>query len=302
MSTTRWKDTETTNLDRAIELLTDDVINDERVASLTWENWRLSKAFQVNQSIRMNGREISFNLINYAYDQITTGARPIEDRTVRKTGFIIAYFNGVSVNYIIDQNSSAQKMLRKLLSYTGRNEVEKNTYDFPNDFFVWLISKVYNSENIIESDNENLFNLRLESIKGFRGDTEDSQTKVSADGESVMNIISTLSFLLESRRLNQIKLNLSYSGHENISLVLKSDVVSAYFNSYQGVFENDEENLRTAKLYLLIYLELLTILDQEYQSDLANDIWNRDVYINFMNNVAENLTEKINRKIDSLNE
>ena len=209
MSTTRWSDTETSLLDSAIALLMDPVSIEDKAANISWENWNFTKVFTDNQSMQLNGRNIQYNMIKCTYDQISTGERPLEDRTVRKSVFIIAYHNGISINYIIDQNSSAQKMLRKLLSYTGKNEIEKNVFSFSNDFFVWLISKVYNSDNVIESNNDNLSDLQLESIKGFRGDTEDSQTKVSATGESVMNIISTLSFLLESRRLNQIKLELS---------------------------------------------------------------------------------------------
>lgn len=302
MSTTRWSDTETNQLDSAIALLIDSVPNEEKTTNISWENWSFSKAFPENQSVEMNGRNIQYNMIKCTYDQISAGERPLEDRTVRKSVFIIVYHNGISINYIIDQNSSAQKMLRKLLSYTGKNEIERNVFSFSNDFFVWLISKVYNSDNVIESNNANLSDLQLESIKGFRGDTEDSQTKVSATGESVMNIISTLSFLLESRRLNQIKLELSYADHENISLILKKDSIAIDFKPYQGAFEQEPPDSITAKLYLLVYLEILPIIEQEYQSDVADDVWSKTAYIDFMNNVAKNLTEKIAAKIESLNE
>ena len=301
MSTTRWSDTETSLLDSAIALLMDPVSIEDKAANISWENWNFTKVFTDNQSMQLNGRNIQYNMINCTYDQISTGERTLEDRTVRKSVFIIAYHNGISINYIIDQNSSAQKMLRKLLSYTGKNEIEKNVFSFSNDFFVWLISKVYNSDNVIESNNDNLSDLQLESIKGFRGDTEDSQTKVSATGESVMNIISTLSFLLESRRLNQIKLELSYADHENISLILKKDCVAIDFKPYQGVYDQDPPDSITAKLYLLVYLEILPIIEQEYQSNVADDVWSNIAYINFMNNVAQNLTEKITAKISTLN-
>lgn len=301
MSTTRWSDTETSLLDSAIALIMDPVSIEDKAANIFWENWNFTKVFTDNQSMQLNGRNIQYNMIKCTYDQISTGERPLEDRTVRKSVFIIAYHNGISINYIIDQNSSAQKMLRKLLSYTGKNEIEKNVFSFSNDFFVWLISKVYNSDNVIESNNDNLSDLQLESIKGFRGDTEDSQTKVSATGESVMNIISTLSFLLESRRLNQIKLELSYADHENISLILKKDCVAIDFKPYQGVYDQDPPDSITAKLYLLVYLEILPIIEQEYQSNVADDVWSNIAYINFMNNVAQNLTEKITAKISTLN-
>lgn len=244
MSTTRWSDTETNLLDSAITLLIDPVVAEDKVINISWENWHFTKAFVDNQSMQLNGRNIQYNMVKCTYDQISDGERPIEDRTVRKSVFIIVYHNGISINYIIDQNSGAQKMLRKLLSYTGKNEIEKNVFSLSNDFLVWLISKVYNSENIIESNNDNLSDLQLESIKGFRGDTEDSQTKVSATGESVMNIISTLSFLLESRRLNQIKLELSYADHESISLILKKESVAIDFKPYQGSFDQESSDRR----------------------------------------------------------
>lgn len=59
---------------------------------------------------------------------------------------------------------------------------------------MWLISKVYGKENTISSENEELSDLIIDSIKGFKGDTEDLLAKVSMSGESVMNIISALSF------------------------------------------------------------------------------------------------------------
>ena len=299
MSTPRWLDTETTSLDSAITLLIDSVAGDDKIANISWDNWNFTKVFEENQLMRLNGRDIKFNMIKCTYDQIGAGERPIEDRTVRKSAFIIVYHNGISINYIIDRNSNAQKMLRKLLSYTGKNEIEKSGYSFSNDFFIWLISKVYVSDNVIESNN-NLSYLQLESIKGFRGDIEDLQTQVSATGEAVMNIISTLSFLLESRRLNQIKLELSYAEHENISLILKKESVAIDFKPYQGIFEQESEDCITAKLYLLVYLEILPIIEQEYQSNVVDDIWSKEAYIDFMQNVAKNLTEKITEKITSL--
>lgn len=302
MVTTCWSDTQTDSLNRAIELLTDHVPNEDKSSTIAWQNWCFEKVFDTNQSMNLNGRNIEYNMIKCTYDQVSAGPRRVEDRTVSKSIFIIVYDNGASINYIIDQNTSAQKILRKLLSYTGKNEIEKNAYSFSNNFFVWLINKVYNSDNIIESNNHNLPNLQLESIKGFRGDTEDSQTKVSATGESVMNIISTLSFLLESRRLNQIKLELSYSDHESISLILKTDAIAIDFKPYQGSFEQEISDSITAKLYLLVYLEILPIIEQQYQSDVADNIWSNNAYIDFMNNVAKNLTEKITAKINTLNE
>ncbi len=302
MATRRWRDDETVSLDEALTLLLDDVPDENKSSGNYWKNMKTKKVFSENQSINLNGRNIRYNLVKCSYDQISAGIGPIEDRTVHKSANIIAYFTGSTVKYIITQNSRSQKLLRMLLSYTGRNELLEDDFELTNDFFIWLISKVYNTENVIESDNDNLSYLQLDTIKGFKGDVEDEQTKVSASGESVMNVISALSFLLESKRLKQIKLDLRYGEHENVSLILKNNSIMLDLKSYQGIYEQDSPDELISKLYLLIYLEILPIIEQEYRSNVDDDIWNKKAYIDFMKTLAETISKKIDDKIEALSE
>ena len=193
------------------------------------------------------------------------------------------------------------KLLRKMLKYSGRNEISKNSFDIESDFFVWLISKVYTGESIIETESETLGNISLDTIKGFKGDTEDLLNKVSATGESVINIISTLSFLLESKNLNQIKLDLEYRNHENIELVLTNNgTVTTALERYQGEYEELDEDELLTKLYLLIYIEILPLLVQAYKTDIDNDNWNSQKNIEFLKMVAADLSQKVETRIDML--
>lgn len=301
MATTRWIDMQETSFDKAIKLLCDDVEDDSKNLSIYRKNWRLSKTFSSNKSVRINGRNIEYNVIKYSYEQVAFVTPPGEDRVISKSGMIIVYHSGTAINYIVDQNSQAQKMLRKLLSYTGKNEIQKNTFEFSNDFFIWLINRVYNKLYTIENTADETMTLQLDAIKGVKGDTEDSQTKVSADGEAVMNVISTLSFLLESGKLNQIKLDLNYTNHANISLNLQQSTVSVDQKFYQGIYDQDGDDCCMAELYLLIYLEILPILEQEYRTEIVEKTWGKDAYIQFMNSVANTLNEKIQAKIKSIN-
>lgn len=298
-ATTRWKDTIATDFDDTVNKLTDAVLLDEQNTSISWGNWTLGREFQDNQHITICGRDVEYNFVKYSYDQTTINTFSMDDRTIRKTGFIIPYKSGGVISYIIDQNTSALKLLRKLLSYTNRNELNKSTFEFKDDFFMWLIYRVYNENINIEMVPQDK-TLSIDSIKGFKGNTEDSLTQVSATGESVMNIISTLSFILESSSLNQVKLDLSYTDHTNVSLKLQRGTVNIYFEEYQGVFEYESEEQRIAKLYLTVYLEILPYLIQEYTSDIANEAWNNDTKIYFMRNVASKLSEKVQNRIATL--
>ena len=298
-STTRWRDTVVENIDQAIQKLIDDVTEEEKVTNIIWENWSIQKCFTDNKTIKLNGKDIKFNYITYAYDQVDTTN---ENKTARKDGFIIVYSTGYDVNYIIDQNSYAMKLLRKLLSYNGRNELERGNFDFSNDFFSWLIYRVYNKNCNIEVFLEKEKKLTVDTIKGIKRDTLDLQTQVTASGEAVMNIISTLAFLLESRNFNQIKLDLNYTDHSNVSLALQKGTVNVLMNEYSGIFEDDTPEEKIAKAYLLIYLEILPILFQEYYTDIGNDVWNEEVYKQFLKSVGETIREKIDNRIASFDD
>lgn len=299
MATTRWKDTVTSDIDTALLLLMRKVENDNRSSVMSRENWTSEKVFAENRNITLFGNEIIFNVIRFAYDKITTCG--VDVNVIPQSGNIIVYSANNSLNYIIDKNTDAKLILRKLLSYTGKNEIDSNKFEFDCDFFLWLINRVYYANNSIDVNDKNEFELELKSIKGFSGDTEYLQTKVSATGESVMNIISTLSFFLESRKLKQINLALKYKSHDSIELILKSGTLEVDYKSYSGSFEDDGRDELIAKLYLMSYMEIVPVLIQEYRTDIENDLWNKERYVEFMNNVANTLKEKIEAKTTAIN-
>lgn len=301
MITTRWTENGSKDLDTIIEILLDIPSNDLLNDSTAYINWNIEKKFDNNKKIQLNNRDIEYNLIKYSYDQVSPGGQPVEDRTVYKDGFIIIYWNGSHVSYIISRNSDGLKLLRKMLKYSGKNEISKNVFEIDSDFFVWLISKVYIGENIIETQNEILGNISLDTIKGFKGDTEDLLTKVSASGESVINIISTLSFLLESKNLNQIKIDLEYRKHANIELVLTNKgTISTDLLQYQGEDDTLDSDEKLSRVYLVIYIEILPILLQVYNSEKENNEWNAIKNIEFLKKVAEDLSDKVEKRIDIL--
>lgn len=95
---------------------------------------------------------------------------------------------------------------------------------------------------------------------------------------------------------------MKYTDHSNISLGLQKGTVNAIINEYSGVYEELTHEERIANLYLLIYLEILPALFQEYYTDIGNDAWNKEVYKNFLKSVGERLREKIDSRISSFDE
>lgn len=297
--TTRWLDTTDNTLDQIITKIlepTDDKAFPNRTSSI---NVVTNKAFDENKTFIFDGRNIYYNLINYFYDSVVSGESPIEDRTTLVKGTIIVYSNGTKVNYIIDKNSSSLTELRWLIGYTGRGEIEKNKSSFDSKLFVWVISKLFNSDNVfdITQRTRDDITLSLDSVIGFKGQTDDLISYVSADGDSVLNILSTLSFLLESKMLQQIKLRLEFADHANIEVTLKdTQTISVNLRRYIGPYDDYGKNQLICELYLLVYLEIIPHLTNIYRVE-EGTLWDAEAEKNFLQSVGAKLIEKVAERV-----
>ena len=65
--------------------------------------------------------------------------------------------------------------------------------------------------------------------------------------------------MLESRKLNQVILNMSYNAHENVKVKLQKSTVELD-RPYLGDFNNEPTNEEIlGKVYLLLYFEILPL-------------------------------------------
>lgn len=299
MQTTRWLDKESNRFNDIINRILN--FRENENIETGEKNFKIDKVFSEDQTITLNSREITFNKLNISYDIVDAGEQPEEDRTTKREDFLIVYTTGINVNYIINKNSTASTLIRKLNGYTGKNQLEKNMSKLDNEFFIWLISKVYNRENNIEISED--VNIKINSIKGLKGNTDDLLNKVTADGETIMNVISTLSFLLESNNISQIKTDIEYKEHQHISLTLnKTLTIDTDLKDYSGTLLTKEKELAFTELLLLIYIELIPNLFQVYQQEIREEIWGPKKYIEFIEKVGEDVSERIEEKVNAYRE
>lgn len=298
ITTTRWSDEVNTDISHIESILLSDHPDELSDTSISYINWKIEKKFEDNLKMILNGREVEFNYYSFSVDKVPSG---MPDDTVRRTGFIIPYCSLGKIRYIIDRNSDAQTLLRKMLFYSKKGEIVRNNVPVSGDMFVWLINKVYKGENLLESESESLKNLSIDSIRGFKGNTEDSLTKVSTSGETVMNIISSLSFLIESQNLNQITLDVAYGKHSNIEVSLsKRATVATSIDRYLGELNQKESHEIVATLLLLLYSEILPIIIQNYQTEIEATQWGQGKCVEFLQEVANDLAEKVKLRIEDL--
>ena len=301
MPITRFEDETGANLSTIEKVLLTEHKDELSNTGTSYVNWSIKKQFTDDKKEIFNGKEITYNLFTFSFIQIPMGLTIDDDSVTTRTGFIIPYEVNGKVKYIIDKNSSALTIIRKMLLYTKNGAVKKSNIKFVPDEFVWMISRVYNGENILEGGSDNLGNVVLNSIRGFKGDTEDSLTTISAEGESVMNIISTLSFLIESKNLHQISIDFSYRKHTNVGITLNNrESIFVWEERYTGELLQSGFYERISKIILLLYTEVIPIITQNYQDDEDSNAWNQSKCIEFLQNVANELSEKVKSRIEDL--
>lgn len=301
-STTRWLDNSETTLNEVVEQLMSDneELNNEGGGRYT--NIQKEKSFIQNQTVTIDNRNIEYNVVDFSMNFITPGMTEIDEQSSVIRGMIIVYTDGGKVQYIINRNSDALKLLRKLLGYTGKNEIIENKLIFNDDALMWFVKTVFTKENEFSFTDlqQNEQSLIINSIIGVRGETKD-ENKLSAHGDTVLKLISTLSFILESNLLKQIILRIEYTGHENIELRLNDKgVVSVDTDSYIGNYEDLDINPKKAQLLLLVYLDVLPKLRQAYLSEKADQNWETADKNTFFELIENKLFERLQERKDQV--
>lgn len=297
--TTRWIDTTDNNLVQILTRFLEETEEKCHEDKASYININVTKAFDKNKTFEFNDKKVEYNLINYTYDSVYPGNEPLEDRKSPVNGKIIVYYKSNKLNYIIDKNTNALTELRWLIGYKGKLEIAKNESPINSELLIWIISRLFKEENIL---NINLVDgsdiaLVLNSIVGFKGQTDDQISYVSADGDSILNILSTLSFLLESKLLQQIKLRMQLDEHENIEITLKdTKTIAVNINKYDGPFDDYSKDQKYAEIYLLTYLEIMPMLYSKYQEDMDNSLWGPTQKKAFLASIKEKLIKKISEK------
>lgn len=300
MQFTRWFDTTKTQttLEEIEKLLLNNFNN---IKSDKYQNWIVEKVSDIKTN-SFNGNCISYNSYKISFDCIQSNIGIDDETILRKQSWLIVYEMNGKINYIINRKSDAKVIIRNLMMYSGKNEIKENDIIFKADEFVWLISKIYKQDNLLEGSNEALDDVCINAIRGFKGGTADLLTKISAEGESVMNIISTLSFLIESTNLSQINIELAYKDYSNINITLNNkNTIVIDFDRCTRKLVNDDMDNSDVEILIILYTEILPIIKQNYQNDIEAELWSHHKFIEFIEEVRKALEKKISNRINELN-
>lgn len=302
LTTTRWVDTKVKSIEDAVNSIMEDNESFSKEGSIVYKNLKKEKKFCETKSTILNNENVQYNMIEFFIDSVTPGDGVEESRTTKINGLILIYKVGDSVKYLINRNYDALKLLRILCDYDGRGEIIEDKTNMSSDMFMWFVKSVYKKENSFSftQKNQTEKDLVIESILGVRSETRD-ENKLSAQGNTVMNLISTLSFILESDKINQLIIRITYANHEVVEIKLTSKgVISCEIDSYSGDYESLETNELTSNLLLLVYLEIIPNLKQVFYNDIDSGNWNKEQKEAFFQNIKSELVDRLEERSKEL--
>ncbi|WP_017723196.1 hypothetical protein [Staphylococcus xylosus] len=297
--TTRWKNDKENDFEKNIENLIDfnSITNDLEKGNKTYhQNFMVKKAFDKNQEVSLADEKTYFNKFHVTYERVRSGIEPIEERTDKQSLELLAYNNRGTTKFIINKNTDAMFFIRKLLKYKGQKEISNLNIKLENDFFLWLLYKIYIKDNVFSVEYVNEEELIVRNIKFFKGISLDNNS-VTSKGNTVLNLISTLSFVLEKGKIDQLVLCVAYHNHENIEIRLQTDGLIGIedLNKYDGIYENEQTELQQSKLILLIYNEIIPNLLEYYRNDSQDKKWDHRTKVGFLERIKEDITNRIDQ-------
>ncbi|WP_077700070.1 hypothetical protein [Staphylococcus hominis] len=284
---------------RSIDEIIDNILN--------YDNWRIptidpytgnpltysvEKAFTKNKEVKIKEKTFTFNLLSFKYDSLITGFEnsPIHEERIRPTnGYLIIYTDGSRTQYIINRGTgpNALSILRKINNSESNKIIEAKKFDFNSDFFIWLISKFKNDNNIDENEN-----ITLEIVTGFKGSGNENQATLIGAGNDVMNLFSTMSFIIEMDSLTEILAKFKYNKNTiEIRFYESNSQIDINIAKYTGEFLSETEDLKKSLILLFSFLLIIPAVINSFN----NDKWNKVKEKQFSKEILEAVKNKIEK-------
>lgn len=302
MTFSLWKDTTGTSMENLLK----NILNYEEWHSQdidTYDNsklrFSLSKRFIENREISIGDTDIEFNIVDYEQEKVRPREKDNEIRATRvqsTTGFVIIFTDGITTKYIINKSYSKSTLtiLRKINNYVGQLEIIDEAFEIAPDFFFWVVSKVIDSPGVELGDDQN---MKIKLVTGFKGETDDKLAEIRGTGDRILNLISTLTFLLETENLSRIEMLLN---HQKSTYGIKLGVnsyVEIEFEKYTGPYIFDPEAIQTSNIVLTIFLIVIPDLFAIYDQEIESGNWNDEKKTEFLNRIGNSIQTRIKEKL-----
>ncbi|EGQ26748.1 hypothetical protein HMPREF9372_1289 [Sporosarcina newyorkensis 2681] len=258
--------------------------------------YQISKVYDENQKIIIKGTEFTFNYIKYEYDTVISGqeTNPISAERLKKTfGEIVIYTDGVRTQYLVDKarGPAALRILRVINNSDKNKIIEAQSFNITEDFFIWLLSRFMSGSTILDEENS----LKINRITGFKGEGSQKQAILSGSGNEIMNMLSSLSFLVEMDVMTEVEARI-IRGSETLEIRFysKNSQLDILVESYTGEYMMLQNEEKTPRVLLNSFIETIPSIMNAYNEDIENDSWTKNSKREFTLGLVDSVREKLN--------
>lgn len=258
-------------------------------------NYEVYKEYVENQKIEIKGTEFTFNYIKYSYDTVISGqeTNPIPAERLKTTsGAIVIYTDGIRTQYLIDRARGANALrILRVINNSDRNKIiEAQSFNFTEDFFIWLISRFMEGNKIIVEEDS----LSISRIIGFKGEGSQKQAILSGSGNEVMNLISSLSFLIEMDVMTEIEVRI-IRGSETyeVRFYSKNSQIDVMVDNYVGDYMMLPHEERNPRILLNAFIDIVPSIMNAYNEEIDNGNWTKNSKREFTLGLVDSVKEKL---------
>lgn len=262
-------------------------------------NYTIIKRFDKNMTLSLEASNIEYNVFDYQYEKIRSSEKNNAIRATRvqaSSGFVIVFTDGKITRFVSNRafTTNTKAFLRKINNYTEKMELAEEKFSIISDLFFWLISKVISGSNQYVGESQS---ISLGLITGFKGGTDDKLADIEGSGDRIINLISTLTFLVEIEELSRIELMLS---HDNNTYRIKlgtDGFIEVDTKKYVGEYLLLDDNEMVPKVILKVLLLVIPELLSAYNEEIEESIWNDDTKSSFLEKIGDTIQKRIQQKL-----
>lgn len=258
-------------------------------------NYEVLKVFEENQTINIKETEITYNVIKYSYDIVISGqeVNPMHAERLKTTsGTVVVYSDGVRTQYLVDRarGNAALRILRIINNSEKNKIIEAQSFNIDEDFFIWLISRFMEDNRVIDEENS----ISISRIIGFRGEGNQKQAILSGSGNEVMNLLSSLSFLIEMDVMTEIEIRIQ-QGNETFEIRFYSNKsqIDILVDNYVGDDMMLVKEEKDPKILLKTFIDLIPSIMNSYNEDVSSLDWNENSKRDFTLGLVDSVRHKL---------
>ncbi|QCA29618.1 hypothetical protein E4Z98_07440 [Vagococcus xieshaowenii] len=262
--------------------------------------YEVEKVFDENRVVSIKGTDFQFNYIKYSYDSLLSGqeTNPIATERLKTThgGFVI-YTDGLRTQYLMDKARGPQslRVLRKVNNSDKNKIIEAESFNINEEFFIWLLSRFMNDNKVLDDNND----LTISRIIGFKGEgnPNEKEAVLSGSGNEVMNLISSISFLIEMQSMTEIEVRVVIEDETyEIRYFSRNSQIDIMVENYSGQFMLDVREEKVSKILLKAFIEIIPSMMNSFNEDVENGEWTNNSKRDF----TLALVDSVRNKLDSM--